>query len=637
MASPTMIQIDLINLNILRENDGNKILNKRGRNLMIDTFIKKNKKYCNNAKINKEEFGNTKMKYFLFAIILVFSLGCKNKECPQEKRIQPSSKKENAKRILKNKKSIIKNSSIKKKDINLDYVLMKKCKVDHNCPTLCCWDNRDKKSLSSPVKKKKGIAYTKSSGDGYKKIKTELKKLRNDSLIKNGLFGFAVKSIKSNKWYFRVNSRKLFAPASNMKLVTTGAALELLKPTYKMKTFVNYNGLIENGVLTGDIILKGGGDPSFCSERSGAITAETFKQRLKNALSRKKITKIKGNILIDNTYFSDYSIPSTWEWIDLGESFAPPVSAVSVFENTLTAFFKPNLKIKSKSEFLKIVPRADYLSLKYNIETVKKKFRSSFTTYGFPGVLERKIAGKISTKKIKRLKGKDLAIEMSMPDPPLHSSYFLKQILKEIGVTFKGRIQIVNFPKKVKKNGQMNLLTLKSPPISQIVYWTNRESLNLFAETLVKIIGIELGGKGTTDEGVTQIMKFWNDKGVYSNQLSMVDGSGLARTNLISPSSIIKVLSHMAKSKYYRPFRYSMPIVGVSGNVWRLGQGENNHLHNNMRLKTGYINRVRAFSGYVDTLSGDTVAFTILVNDYLYSAYKMRSLLYPILKALPDL
>jgi serine-type D-Ala-D-Ala carboxypeptidase/endopeptidase (penicillin-binding protein 4) len=576
------------------------------------------------------------LKIKILLTILMMFISCKKEvkphNCNYKEKCKDQPKKIlNPPKVTKIKKTIV----IKKRENKA--TLISHCESAMDCSSICCWNfpldkiTNKNGSLTNP-----STAKNRLKSESNLKVKQELDKLIKDSSIKHGLLGFALLSIKQNKLYYQHNFKKLFAPASNMKLVTTGAALHLLDSRSRIETTIQYSGKIENRILKGDLYFVGKGDPSFGSKRDEAVKIKGFISKTLKSLAKKGIEKIDGDIVVDTSYFEDRDLPEGWEWIDLGKFFAPPISACNIHENYTEAYFSLEKQIDKKANFLKVYPLVEYLELKSDITTIKNSGENWFKIYGNYKSNKREIVGKITRKKIKEMLkiGKtSMKLRVSIPNPPLFIGQLIKTTLEKNGISVSGKCIVKHkiedeIPRKI-------ILTMKSPTINKLVYYTNYRSVNLYAESLVKLIGKKMVNKGTLSAGLNEIMKFWRSKGIPANQLVMADGSGLSRTNLISPLALVKVLKIMRDSKKFLSFYRSFPVSGVTGSVWFLGN--NNLTHSNMRIKSGYINRVRAYSGYVKTKSGELLAFSIMVNNYLYSASKMRKMLYPILRSLAEL
>ena len=199
-------------------------------------------------------------------------------------------------------------------------------------------------------------------------------------------------------------------------------------------------------------------------------------------------------------------------------------------------------------------------------------------------------------------------------------------------------------PTKPIVNNQKNtntltdlLYTCQSPKLEKIVYYTNLKSDNHYAESLLNTIGATTTNKqGTTDNGITAVENFWKERGIDISGLHMVDGSGLSRANTITTKIQASVLSKIYKdSLLYPAFNASLPIAGKSGSMSNLCKGT--FAENNLRAKTGYINRARGYCGYVKTKSGKDLAFSVLFNNYTSTPKEMKLKIEKLLIALVEL
>jgi D-alanyl-D-alanine carboxypeptidase/D-alanyl-D-alanine-endopeptidase (penicillin-binding protein 4) len=484
--------------------------------------------------------------------------------------------------------------------------------------------SRSEKEISRYILKKYQIQKIKS-------VKEEIKKLTKDPYLKNASLGIAVFSMKNGKLLFGHNPRKLLVPASNMKLVTTAAAFNLLQPNFTFATHLKYSGKIEDGVLRGNIYIEGGGDPTLGSERPGIDDHLKTTTKWIVAIKKLGIKKIEGSIIGDSSFYNDYSTGPKLEWEDLGEAYGVAVSALNFHENFAVATLNVPAKIDRYLSVYKIAPPVPDIKLFCDIRTVKSFKPTWIQVYGAHNSYIRRIDGRIAIKGMKKIK-----VSFSIPRIPLYTAQFLKQKLEKAGIEVSGKSNYISpVSTQLDQTDKTLFHTIKSPSLKKIIHWTNYRSLNLYADSLVKIIGKKLGKRGSLKEGSRVIMEYWRKRKIPENQLMMVDGSGLSRINLVSPFALASILYKIKKSKYFQRFYDSLLVAGKSSSVWILG--DHPETKNNMRVKQGYIYKVRSFSGYVKTRKDELLGFSIIVNNYLYGSIKMKTVLYPFLWSLSEL
>lgn len=466
------------------------------------------------------------------------------------------------------------------------------------------------------------------SAFGYK-CQTGLDLVLNDYLKDNDLlhasYGICILDAKTGKLIKEYNSNLGLIPASTLKIVTTGAALGILKKNYNYKTHYSilYKGdSIANSTQT---ILKitGSSDPSFNSSYF-YNNDSLFFSNLLTKLKKNNITKLHS-IIVDNSCI-DNSIPSNWIWGDIGNYFGSGANGLSYKDNKFSIFYNSG-EINSKAKIESISPK--YISKKIKIETDVLSYgtEDEAIVYGSPFDYNRKISGTIPANK------KSYEVEAQMPEPEKYFTDDLKNALKH-QTTFSEIDTLITDINSFKSKW---IYTHTSPALDKIIYFTNLKSNNHYAESLLKTIGAFKSNKqGTTNNGIDEIEKYWESKGIDTKGLHMVDGSGLSRANTITTKIQAQILSKIFNdSLIYDSFNKSLPVAGKSGSMTNLCK--DSFAENNMRAKTGYINRVRSYCGYVKTKSGKTLAFSVIFNNYDCSAKEMKLKIEKLLIKMADL
>ncbi len=455
--------------------------------------------------------------------------------------------------------------------------------------------------------------------EGYKK----------DKDLQHAQYSFCIVEASTGNIVKEYNSEMALIPASTMKIITTSAALGILGKDFTYKTHYNlvYNApSIEKATET-HLLIEGCGDPSFNSSYF-FNNDSLFFAPLINKLILKKVTNISS--ISTNVNYFDNTIPSTWIWGDIGNYFGAGANGLSYKDNKFSIFYsseEPNTTATIES----IAP--NYFSKAMSIQSQVKSngTEDNAFVFGDPSSFSRKITGTIPPNK------KHYEVEAQMPEPHLFFEYELKKILDNYDLTSKNK-SAPTILKETDTTFKTQLIyTHISPKLSKIVYFTNTKSNNHYAESLLKTLGaIKSGKQGTTDNGIEAVITFWKSRGVDVSGLHMVDGSGLSRANTITTKIQATVLSKIYRdSTMYASFNASLPIAGKNGSMINLCKGT--FAENNMRAKTGYINRARGYCGYVKTKSGKELAFSVLFNNYDCSPKDMKLKIEKLLVALVDL
>jgi len=392
-------------------------------------------------------------------------------------------------------------------------------------------------------------------------------------------------------------------PASIMKTVTTATALEVFGPDFRFKTALSYSGIVRNDTLWGDLQIIGGGDPTLGSEYFPE--SKSFQEEWIKALHDKSIKVISGNLVFDATIYESQMIPGSWVWEDLGNYYGAGASGLSIYDNLYEIHLKSPETAGQPTQLLRVVPEIPGLELQNEVRSSDVNSDQAYI-FGNPEDSRRVVRGTIP-------KGKsDFVIRASMPNPTALLASEFKTKLAANSIILKGSV-------KFEKSGtnSSTLAETLSPPLRDIIRVTNYESVNLFAEHFLKHLAFQKTGLGTTKEGCKFVVQFWKDKGLDMTGFFMNDGSGLSRFNAVTASQMVNILSYMkTKSAYAEDFYHSLATVG-SGTltVFKSENFPNQCLH----AKSGSMTRVRCYAGYLTTLSGRQLSFTIMLNNFACS------------------
>jgi len=406
------------------------------------------------------------------------------------------------------------------------------------------------------------------------------------------------------------NEDKSLIPASTQKIFTTAAALQILGPNYKFVTKLFYDGEIINDTLYGNLILKGGGDPTLGSEYfKNYYSSSNFLDIMVDSLKNKDIKFISGNIITDVSIYEDQTIPDTWVWGDLGNYYGAGPCGLSVYDNMCKIHFSsPSVsgrpvKIISVSPY---IPDVNFENLVLSSDINKDKS----CVYGSPWGGKRIIRGTIP-------KGKtDFVIKSSIPDPAFLMASELKNKLKQNGIPFSG---IIKKGKYIHNNNRDNICSIYSPSLIAIIAKTNYFSVNLFAEHLLKQLDYEKNGKGTTKGGVKIVMDYWKKNVISDDGIYMCDGSGLSRYNQCTPKQMVEVLSFMKKKSQYGDMFFKSIPDASEGTLYYFHK--ENFPNNSLKAKSGSMTHVRCFAGCIKTVSGRNILFSVMINQFLCNQY----------------
>lgn len=429
-----------------------------------------------------------------------------------------------------------------------------------------------------------------------------------DPFLKHGTLGFVLYDLDSSKTILEENQEKSLIPASTLKLVTTATALEVLGADYTFKTTLGYTGNIEDSTLKGDLVIVGGGDPTLGSPR---FQTDPFDQWVIDQLHQKGIKQVTGNIVLDaSRYESNH--PHNWIWGDIGNYYGAGSYGINYIDNTYNLYFKSGAA-GTQTKITSIEPDLGLLQINNEVQAARI---SSDQAYIFGEAFNnaKTIKGQIPQYR------KDFKVRGAIPDPALWLGTILGQTLNNQNISWKGKV----LPQYQKPAGEyMKLGVYNSPPLQTIVRVTNMVSMNLYAETMAREIALSLGVRQpNTEEAANKIEQHWKSKGVNIDGLKLSDGSGLSRNNLITPEQLATILIKMYNGENKDAYMQSLPVSGKSGTMRRMGAGT--VAEGRVMAKSGYINGIRTYSGYITTVSGRHLAFVVMANNFTCSAHQMK-------------
>ncbi|WII72792.1 D-alanyl-D-alanine carboxypeptidase/D-alanyl-D-alanine-endopeptidase [Bdellovibrio sp. 22V] len=392
-----------------------------------------------------------------------------------------------------------------------------------------------------------------------------------------------------------VNGAKLMVPASISKIATASAVLAHFPPGHKFKTQLLSSGAIKNGVLKGNLYLKGGGDPSFVSENMWFLV---------NAFTRNKITKIEGDIIVDDSLFDKvrYDVSRQKERVD--RAYDAPAGAMSFNWNSVNIFVRPNGKGNGADVF--IDPENEYIRLVNKAKTVGGSANNLLADRQddkkFPGDVIH-VGGSIGQGV------KEVVVFKNITQPDLWAGYNLKAFLAQRGIQLTGGVKNGVTAEKAEV-----LAESESKPIEQMVADMNKFSNNYVAEMLTKNLGAVKKTKGASlADGMLVLNEHMQSLGLPADQYRLESPSGLTRENKLSSFAMWKVLQHLRDDFRVQPeFLTSLPIAGVDGTLKK--RMKNSPAERWVRAKTGFLTNVVSLAGYAGLEDGRVITFSFVYN-----------------------
>jgi D-alanyl-D-alanine carboxypeptidase/D-alanyl-D-alanine-endopeptidase (penicillin-binding protein 4) len=418
--------------------------------------------------------------------------------------------------------------------------------------------------------------------------------------------GMYVLNLENDNVVYAYNSQKLMIPASNMKIITSAAAMYLLDTQYRYTTRLGVRGEVKGSTLHGDVVVIGGGDPQLSLESLQKFVA---------TLHGIGIKEITGDIILVDDYFVDERLPMGWSRHYFDASYAPEISALSVNHNCV------NVKIEATTvgDYAKVTiePKTEYVT--FINKMITRANDDSVIIYRTEDENVIYVDGGIA-------EGRKRDIEVALKDPAMFAGTYFKEKIHEANISFNGHI--------IKGNNRdmANVLTIidsvVSEPLLNIIKETNTESDNLSAEILLKTLGTHYYYDGSFLSGLSKVKQFLRLCGIDTSVVSVWDGSGLSRHNLISPYYLALVLRFMYHSHFYEDFYESFPTPGDGTLEDRFAD-----FVYPIRAKTGTLHAVSCLSGYVRIQETD-YCFSIMFNNFTCRRRKIEKIQEDILSAL---
>lgn len=445
------------------------------------------------------------------------------------------------------------------------------------------------------------------------KIENAYRTFESDPQMKFGSSSLSVLNAETGVVIYSANGNTGLASASTLKTITSATAYHILGKDFTWETTLGYSGSISaNGTLNGDIIITGGGDPALGSDRYDQSRSELVLKKWADALTRAGIKNISGQIIADDRLFGTETMPGGWTWQDMGNYYGAGPSSLTWRENQFDMHFKPG-RVGEPAELLRTDPEMSYLKIINEVKT------------GAPGTGDNVYAYSAPFSTVIYLRGTygvdlEKVISASVPDPAFDLAYRLQNELRQMDIQVeKGAVTTRLLAANMKALlPQTQIITIHtSPALHEIVYWFNQKSINLFGEHLVKTIAWKEGKEITISQGTSLVKDFWNRKiGIDPAAMNIYDGSGLSPANRITTLAMAQVLQSIKKESWFDSYYDSFPQ------------------YNNMKMKSGTISDVIAYTGYHTSTSGTPMVFSFIINNYNGSSSVIRQKMFRVLNSL---
>jgi len=419
--------------------------------------------------------------------------------------------------------------------------------------------------------------------------------------VSHAAWGVAVQSLDRRERLFTLNSATLLVPASVAKLMSVATAADAVGWDYRYTTTVRATGPIVNGVLQGDLIVVGSGDPSIGGRAGDDFTS--WVQAIKSA----GIRRIEGRVIGDDDLIDEPRPQLAWAWDDLGYTTGALFGALNLAENRSTITIAPGPSSGAPA-VVTVDPRLAFRVLTNRVATGLAGSPQLLWPEQRPGDPSLTIAGSIPAA------APAVSIAVAVGNPTLWFASVLKSRLVRDGIEITGdAVDIDDVVPPSSRDTATVIYSHRSRTLGEIAQPLLKDSINLYAEALMRL-NVAAGVFPTNDAALEGLRKRLDAWGISNAGYQLVDGSGLSRRDAISADAVLSLLERMADPSAKSPFVTGLPIAGVDGSLSTRIKGT--PAENNVRAKTGTMSNIRTLAGYVTTRDGEHLAFVVLINNF---------------------
>ena len=420
-----------------------------------------------------------------------------------------------------------------------------------------------------------------------------------------------IQDLKTGEVIDSYREEHVVPPASVMKLLTTGAALEMLGADYRFPTVLEYSGSIQDGVLHGNLYIRGGCDPSLGWQAKTAFLTQWVKE-----VKKAGIRRIDGAVVADMTMLDGEAQNPNWLCEDAGNYYAPGIFSLNYYGNTMNIVLKSG-EPGSVATVVKTEPQVEDIRFINRIRCDRIQYDGAFVS-GLPYSNERYLTGAVPSNL------GTFGVKGDLPNPGLLLARHFTNRLREAGVqvTKEATYEPDYYPLSLHRT---ELYVHYSAPLSKLIQETNVNSNNLYAESIFRYIGTRYSLPGTIHNSQEILRDYWRRRGVHVQNAIIKDGCGLAPQDAISAKALVQLLTIMAQSKYADAWMASLPVSGKTGTLTTLCPGT--ALEGRIHAKSGTIAGTKNFAGYIDLPTGDTWVFAILINSAPGKAKNIQSVI----------
>ncbi|MGB8495067.1 MAG: D-alanyl-D-alanine carboxypeptidase/D-alanyl-D-alanine-endopeptidase [Candidatus Acidiferrum sp.] len=430
--------------------------------------------------------------------------------------------------------------------------------------------------------------------------------------VNKGEWGLLVVDAATGETLYEKSADKYFTPASNLKLLTTALALDKLGPDYRFRTTVETHGAIAQGILSGDLILVGRGDPNLSNRKFPFDVKEEFDGppekvliALADQIVARGVKEISGDIVGDDSYFPRDRYPDGWEIDDMVWEYGAAISAIVLDDNTVTLTLTPGEKAGDRVMGV-VEPGTPDFALENEVTTSDKAEKADLTLVREPGSTMVVVSGTLLANSAPR------KLVLAIQEPAQHAASTLARLLAERGVKFWGTLRANHEPDPAEASRTV-LAEHVSLPLGDTLKLVNKISQNLHTEILLRTAARQQGRWAKSDDLLKFPEEFYAKAGIAPGDVAQEDGSGMSRHDLVTPRAMAALLLYAQRQSWFPVYFNSLPVAGIDGTLSdRMNKaGMTGRIH----AKTGSVAHVQTLSGYADTPGGRRLIFSFMSNN----------------------
>ena len=457
-------------------------------------------------------------------------------------------------------------------------------------------------------------------------LQSSIETILNDAALSEATIGICVRT-GDGRTLADIDADNMILPASNMKLITTGAALHLLGPDHHFVTRIGHDGQISEGVLKGNLYIIGGGDPTTCSKDSIATPQTELFGEWEKMIRDAGIRRIEGYVIGDGRYFEGMPEHPSWQWSDIGTYYGSGPTGLMFYENTQSFRASAGKNVGDPVNIAPSYPAAPWMEFRYNCTTGPAGSGDQLYMYASDLAPVAEIRGTFGVDRA----AKRVDCTNKFPEYTL-ASYFADH-LKAMGISSYGPadFRLCSGTEVVPVERIHIIDSTLSPALKRITFETNHESNNLYAETLLRSLGKKIAGSACHDSTYVALENVLKGLSIDTSYgIKVADGSGLSRKNYISPDFFCRFLTAMMSSPYFEDYVNTLPSPGSNGTLASNMKGYAPEMKSRIKVKSGSMEGVRCYSGYIIPTEGckdETIVFSLMVNNCTAPSWKVRQLL----------